>query len=232
VIESSIPAGRRGPAAAAHLQTPTAWRCGARLAIALAPAAAAAGLLAPGACAVTLGAALLLAASIETAARDALRACVMCPELRTLPAAARERARLTGAAHRRRLAHALRRTARHRPRSAQERRLSPYPPQRLAAARAGLFELADAVEAASHPDPAVLAEIETLLCDGARSPLLNRDIPAAELPATLRRARHRLATDTPPRMRTPTPAVGRSGDGGTRPQPRRERPPDRARRPR
>src|SRR4051794_12080704 len=252
VIEPPIPAGRRGAAAAARLQTLTAWRRGARLALALAPAAAAAGLLAPGACAVTLGAALLLAAATETAARDALRACVMCPELRALPAAERERARLTGAAHRRRLAHALRRTARHRPRSAQERRLSPYPPQRLAAPPPRLFELAHALEAPPPPHPprparnktppigrppepppppppAVLAEIKPLLCAGARSPLLTRATPAAELPAPLRRLRHRLATDTAPP--DASPPVARRRHGSTRPRAHRTRTPDRARRP-
>jgi hypothetical protein len=44
----------------------------------------------------------------------------------------------------------------------------------------------------------VLLEIETLLCDGSRSPLLNTDILAEELPIALRRARFRLATDRPP----------------------------------
>lgn len=220
VTEPPIPAGRRDPAAAVHLQTLTAWRRGARLAIALASAVAAVGLLRPGACAVTLGAALLLAAAIEIAARDALRACVMCAELSALPAVARERARLTGAAHRGRLAAELRGTARHRPRSAREQRVSPYPPERLAAARAGLFELADAVEAAPDPDPAVVAEIETLLRDGARSPLLNAHIPAAELPVAMRRARYRLATDTP-QPATPTAAVARRGHGRTRPRPHR-----------
>jgi hypothetical protein len=146
---------------------------------------------------------------IELAARDALRAGVLHPELRALPAVARERARLTGPAHRRRLADHLRRTAQYRPRSPQERRVSPFPPERLAAARTGLLELADAIEAAAHADPAALVEIENLLCDGTRSPLLNSNIPSPELPAALRRARYRLATDAPPDTDTPPHAAVR-----------------------
>jgi hypothetical protein len=194
-----IPPWRRDrDATAERLGTLVAWRRGALLGLPLAPAAAAAGLLSLPASAVALGAALALVAVFWLAARDALRACVMHPELSAIPAVARERARLSDVTHRHRLARHLRRTAVYRPRSAQDRRLSPYPPERLAAARRGLLDLADAVEATAHPDPAVLVEIETLLRDGTRSPLLNADIPAEELRVALRRARFRLATDRPP----------------------------------
>ena len=132
----------------------------------------------------------------------------MHPELNDVPAVAHERARVSGAAQRCRLAEELRRTARHRPPSPRERRRSPYPPERLAAARRGLLDLADGVEAAVHVDPALVVEIRTLLRDGTRSPLLNADIPASELSATLRRARFRLATEpAPPAGGTAAPAV-------------------------
>jgi hypothetical protein len=219
-----MPPWRRDPGAAAErLGTMAAWRRGALIGLAVAPAATASGLLAPPASAVALGAALALAGVFGLAARDALRACIMHPELRRLPAVTRECARLSGAAHRRRLAKSLRRTASYRSRSAQERRLSPYSPERLAAARPGLLELADAVEAAAHADPALLVEIETLLCDGTRSPLLNADIPAEELPVALRRARFHLATDPPPdpaaaprRAGMHTPGVADAPVGGPR----------------
>ena len=107
-----------------------------------------------------------------------------------------ERARLSDAAHRRRLARELRTVARLRIRTPREDRLVPH--ERLAAARGGVLELADDLDAAEHADPALLAEIRALLRDGTRSPLLNTDIPAEELPVTLRRARFRLATDRPP----------------------------------
>jgi hypothetical protein len=190
------PPWRRDPAAAAaRLRTASAWRRGSRLTLALAPAAAITGALAPAAAGLTFAAALALVVAIEAVARETLRACVLQPDLRGVPAVARERARLAGPAHRRRLAGSVRRTALYVPRSAQERRLSPYAPERLAAARADLLDLAAAVDAAAHADPAVLVEIEALLCDFPRSPLLNTDIPLPELSATLRRARHRLTVD-------------------------------------
>ena len=203
-----LPSWRQDHAAsAARLQTLTAWRRGARVALVVAPAAGAAGPVAPAAAAVAAAAAFAVAlaacALTELTRRDTLRACVLHPELRQLPAVARERSRLTDAAQRRRLARALRRVAVYRPRSVQERRLTPYPLERLAAARPGLLALADAVEATAHPDPAVLVEIDELLRDGSRSPLLRTDIPLPQLSLALDRARQRLAADT----QTPTAAV-------------------------
>jgi hypothetical protein len=207
----SAPAAWRRPAAtdAARLAALGAWRRGTRIALGLAPSGAVAGLLRPVAAAATLGAAVLLAAVVERAARAARYACALHPELRGLPEVAAERARLAGPVHRGRLAAELRRTAGRLPRSGPERRMSPYPPERLAAARAGLLELADAVEGADGADPAVLDDVRTLLRDGTRSPLLNVDMPAGELPAAIRRARFRLATDPP--------AVGRHADPARRP---------------
>jgi hypothetical protein len=193
-----LPSWRRDPAAsAARLQTLTAWRRGTRLALLAAPAAAVAGPVAPAVVAVAFGLALAACALTELTRRDTLRACVLHPELCELPAVARERARLTAPDRRRRLARTLRRVAVYRPGSAQERRLTPYPLERLAAARPGLLAVADAVETASRPDPALLVEIEELLCDGSRSPLLRTDIPIPELGAALDRVRVRLSDDTP-----------------------------------
>jgi hypothetical protein len=114
------------------------------------------------------------------------------------------------AVHRRRVARELRTVARLRIRTPREDGLVPH--ERLAAARGGLLELADDLDAAEHADPAVLADIRALLRDGPRSPLLNADIPAEELPVALRRARFRLATDRPPEVAAvPRTAPGRAG---------------------
>jgi hypothetical protein len=197
---------RDADALPARLGALRAWRRGARLGLAVAPVAAITGLLAHAVAAGVLVAATLLAAVVELAARRELRDCALDPELGGLPAVAPERARLSDAAHRRRLAGELRTVAGLRIRTPREDRLVPH--ERLAAARRGLLGLADDLEAAEHADPALLAEIHALLRDGTRSPLLNADLPAEELPVALRRARFRLATDRPPEPAAAGPAHG------------------------
>jgi hypothetical protein len=176
-----------------RIATVATWRRGAWIAVALTPTATA-GLL--GAPAASLGAALpaaalLVALVTELVARRAVRTGAMHPGVTAVPAVARERARLSGAAHRRRLASELRRMA-----GSDGGRIVPR--ERVAAARQALLEVADAAEAADRADPALLAEIRALLRDGTRSALLNAEIPASELHETLRRVRFRLLTESGP----------------------------------
>jgi hypothetical protein len=175
----------------------TAWRRGGRIAVLVGPAGAALGLLTPAAAAAVLGTAVVLAAAIALAAPGVVRRYALQSGLSDIPEVARARARMSDAAHRDRLAAELRHFARLRVRSAREARL--VPPERLALARGDLFRLADALERAEHADPALLEEISVLLRDGTRSPLLNAEIAAHELRATLRRAMFRLVTDPAPR---------------------------------
>jgi hypothetical protein len=65
------------------------------------------------------------------------------------------------------------------------RRLRVLLPDRVAAVRSELLELADLLERADDPDPAPVAEVRALLTDGCRSPLYNRDVHVSELRATL-----------------------------------------------
>ncbi len=152
----------------AHLDVLTAWRRGAGVALALPPAAGAAGVLTAPAAVATTSAAAALAVSLHRAVNG----------------------RRSGP-RQRRLAAMLRRTAALRVTTARESRVVPL--ERLAPVRGELLALADAVVTAERVDPAVLDELETLLCDGVRSPLLNAELPAGELAVALRRARFNLA---------------------------------------
>jgi hypothetical protein len=168
------------------------WCHGAAAAVAVPPAAAAAGLVDPLAALATTSIAAALAVFLHRAARATRRRCALAPELAVLPAVARERDRLTGPGRRHRLAAMLRRTAALRVERARDDRVVPL--ERLAPVRADLLALADAVLAAERADPVVLDEIEALLRDGIRSPLLNVALPAGELDVALRRVRFNLAT--------------------------------------
>jgi hypothetical protein len=63
---------------------------------------------------------------------------------------------------------------------------------RAASVRTDLLQIAVLLETARDPDPACVAELRQLLTDGCTSPLLNRDVHASELRATLYYARRRL----------------------------------------
>jgi hypothetical protein len=65
-------------------------------------------------------------------------------------------------------------------------------PDRVAAVRADLLELADLLEHTDEPDPACVAELCRLLSDGCQSPLYNSDAHVSELKATLYYARSGL----------------------------------------
>src|SRR3954451_16015002 len=153
----------------AHLDVLTAWRRGAGIALALPPAAGAAGVLTAPAAVATTSAAAALAVTLHRAVRGRRI------DLRQ-----------------RRLVAWLRRTATLRVTTRARDRIVPL--ERLAPVRADLLALADAVAGAERVDPAVLDEIETLLSDGVRSPLLNVALPAGEVAVALRRARFNLAT--------------------------------------
>src|SRR4051794_24353209 len=153
----------------AHLDVLTTWRRGAGVALALPPAAGAAGVLTVPAAVATTSAAAALAVTLHHAVR-ARRI-----DLRQ-----------------RRLVAWLRRTATLRLTGPRDIRVVPL--ERLNPVRSELLALADAVAGADRIDPDVLGEIETLLRDGVRSPLLNIDLPAGELAVALRRARVNLAT--------------------------------------
>jgi hypothetical protein len=202
-----VPDPTRGDSAAvaARLGVLAAWRRGARIAVCVGPAAAVVGLLAGEVATVVLAAAAFLAAATEMCARAALRRSALRGELGDVPAVARRRARLSDVAHRRRLAAELRRTACHCARSPREQSRRVYAYERLADTRHDLMRLADAVLAAEHADPAVLADITMLLRDGNRSALLNAAIPAEELRVALRRARFLLETTAPRSEPPPAP---------------------------
>jgi hypothetical protein len=153
----------------AHLDVLTAWRRGAGVALALPPAAGVAGVLTAPAAVATTSAAAALAVTLHHAVR------VRRIDLRQ-----------------RRLVDWLRRTSTLRVTGPPDDRVVPC--ERLDPVRADLLALADAVAGADRVDAAVLAEIETLLSDGVRSPLLNVELPAGELAVALRRARFNLAT--------------------------------------
>jgi hypothetical protein len=92
---------------------------------------------------------------------------------------------------RRRLVAMLRRTASLPVTTVRDDRLVPR--ERLAPVRADLLALADDLAAAEPVDPRVAGDLEMLLHDGVRSPLLNTALPAGEVAIALRRARFNLA---------------------------------------
>jgi len=140
---------------------------------------------------VGLGTAISVMGGVEIAVRCVLRRCVLCPEIAQISAMARYRDRLCSARNRRRLAKWLRGTAR----PSHAARASPYVLwARVALVREQLLLLADELESADTIDPRTMIEIRTLLSNGRDSPLLNDQIPAAELVSTVRCARFRVIT--------------------------------------
>jgi hypothetical protein len=102
------------------------------------------------------------------------------------------------AAQRRRLqvADGLCRVARHAAPRARRRRHELLLISRAAAVRTTLLEVAALIRCSTDPDPECIADLHTLLTSGCDSPLLNPDVPAQQLRATLERARTTLATPT------------------------------------
>jgi enoyl-CoA hydratase/carnithine racemase len=65
--------------------------------------------------------------------------------------------------------------------------------ERIEAIRADLLDLAALLERAEYPDPEWLGQLNTLLCDGCRSPLYNPEVHPSELRATVHHLRSAMA---------------------------------------
>ena len=169
----------------------TAWCRGAAVAAVASLALALTGPLGMVAPLAGLTAAILVLGGAETARRCFLRQCAPCPELAEITAVAQYRERLCSARSRRRLAGALRRTARDSPAA----RANPYVLwDRVALVGDELVALADELESASAGDTRAMIEIKTLLCDGRDSPLFNDQLPSELLLSTVRCLRFRVIT--------------------------------------
>jgi hypothetical protein len=130
------------------------------------------------------------------------------PELAALPDLARKRKRLQSARTRRALAAGLRRTA-----AAEQppRRFDccPVLPDRVAAVRTELLQLADQLEQTQQPDPACVALIRELLID-ATSPLYNPNRSADDLHDILTCASAGMTPNPPPDASSPSPPAARA----------------------
>jgi hypothetical protein len=130
--------------------------------------------------------AMTLALCCHVARERRLSTLAIFPELAALPDLARKRKRLQSARTRRALAAGLRRTA--APGQPPCRfDCCPVLPDRVAAVRTELLQLATQLEQTQQPDPACVALIRELLTD-ATSPLYNPNRSADDLRATLTRA--------------------------------------------
>jgi hypothetical protein len=159
--------------------------------------------------------AAILAISTHLARRRWLATIALSPELVRLPDLAAERRRLQSVRTRRALAIGLRRTA---DPIQPPCRFDPCPvlPDRAAAVRDQLLELANALEQTPTPDPACVALIRELLTNGT-GPLYNPNLPAGNVQTTLTRARAGIIPHPPPERQadceTHHPAHPRSEPG-------------------
>ncbi|HEX4011553.1 MAG TPA: hypothetical protein VHX62_16145 [Solirubrobacteraceae bacterium] len=150
-------------------------------------------------CQVMIAACLIGAATFATGCHIArehrLATLALIPEFIQLPDLAATRKRLLSTRKRRALAAGLRRTA---ALTQPPRRFDccPILPDRVAAVRPELLELADALEQINDPDPVSVALIHELLTN-ASSPLYNPNLPAEDLGAILTRARAGTVTEPP-----------------------------------
>ena len=104
-----------------------------------------------------------------------------------------KRSRKVSARKRHALVRWLRRAAAHTTdRGPRRRRFVVLLPDRVAAVRGDLLEVADLLETTAAPDPACVADLYRLLSDGCESPLYNPDVHVSELTATLYYARSAL----------------------------------------
>jgi hypothetical protein len=134
----------------------------------------------------SLIAAMVLALGCHAARQRRLATVAVFPEFAQLPELASKRERLLSTHNRRKLADGLRRAAAC---TQPPRRFDccPVLPDRVAAVRPALHQLATALEHNTDPDPASVALIHELLTN-ACSPLYNPSLPAEDLSATLVRA--------------------------------------------
>ena len=104
-----------------------------------------------------------------------------------------KRSRKVSARKRQALVGTLRRLAAHTiDRDPRRRRFEVLLPDRVAAVRGDLLEVANLLETTDAPDPACVADLNRLLSDGCQSPLYNPDVHVSELTATLYYARSAL----------------------------------------
>jgi len=134
--------------------------------------------------------AVTLAVGCHVARERRLTALAIFPELARLPDLAGKRRRLVSTRNRCALADGLRRAAAP---TQPPRRFDccPILPDRVAAVRSELLELASALKQNTDPDPTSVALIHELLTNGC-SPLYNTNIPFSELEATIDRVRSGL----------------------------------------
>jgi hypothetical protein len=134
--------------------------------------------------------AVALAVGCHAARERRLTTLAVFPELARLPDLAGKRRRLVSTRKRGALADGLRRAAAP---TQPPRRFDccPILPDRAAAVRPELLELASALQQTTDPDPSSVALIHELLTNGC-SPLYNTNIPFSELEATIDRARSGL----------------------------------------
>jgi hypothetical protein len=174
--------------------TAVSWRRGSGGAAICAAALLAAGELPTELGLLALGFAVCLLLGSEIVLRCALPGCVLQSELSELPAVARYRRRLCSPRRRRSLAAALRRIA-----FDSSRANGPdfIQWERAGRVAARLHALAAELEAAPVADPRTLLELESLLCDGLTSPLINPAIPEEQLEPILRSIAYRVQTAAP-----------------------------------
>ncbi len=140
--------------------------------------------------------AVILALSCHLARERRLSTLALFPDFARLPDLAGKRRRLQSTRNRRALADGLRRTA--APNQPPRRfDCCPVLPDRVAAVRHELLEIADALEQIIDPDPTSVALIHELIANGC-SPLYNANVPPENLHATLTRARAGIAAQPPP----------------------------------
>ena len=111
--------------------------------------------------------------------------------------AARRRAMLVSARHRRALAQGLRAVARAAADQTPPSRWGVLLRSRAVPLREELLEVAAMVERAQQPDAACIAAVRSLLRDGGTSPLYNPSIDPRELAAMLDYVRRALEPDGP-----------------------------------
>jgi hypothetical protein len=178
--------------AARRLEALAAWRWGAVAAAALIGALTVAGDLTAFAAALALAVAILLGSGAQLTRQVLLEEWTLRDDLDEVPDIARARRRLVTDARRRELAGSLRAIAAMR--SVSRHEVAPMLLDRVGSVRADLLAVADGLERVRVLDPRTAAEIQQLITDGARSPLLNAAVPERELSVALRRIRFRLET--------------------------------------
>jgi|1186.fasta_scaffold90537_2 hypothetical protein len=173
---AALAARRRGAVLAGAAMLPLA------LTGALVPAAAMAG----------IAVAVVLWAGAWVARQVLVEEWLLRDDLAGVPDVARARADLVAPGRRREVASSLRRIAGQGRVSRHD--VAPVLIGRVGPVRGELLAVADEIERMAELDPRTMAEIAGLVHDGARSPLLNGNVPETELEQMLRRIRYRLAT--------------------------------------